>query len=268
MPAAGRAAAGPGARACSRRCWCIDGRPLELDAHLARLDASAARAVRRPVPARRARGSCSTTRAAPALARLRLTVAPDGDGGLAADVVVAPVDARRWCCPAGIEAWSSRRVVVAGGIGAHKWADRRLLGRRGGRARAAAAAARSTATARSSKPAAATCSSSTTGSLVTPPADGRILPGVTRGRVLRIADGARHPGARGAGRVRAARRTPTRCSSPARSAGSSRCAAATATVVGPARRSLRRSAASSAGAGPATRPTPPTTEEAAHAQPD
>ena len=87
----------------------------------------AARAVRRSVPARRGASSCSTARVARAgppapdrrprrrrRARRRRRRRARRGG--------------RWSCPAGIAAWSSRRVVVPGGIGAHKWADRRLLG--------------------------------------------------------------------------------------------------------------------------------------------
>ncbi len=161
-----------------------DGRPLELDAHLARLDASVRALFGAPCPPTAPRLVLDRARGA-ALARLRLTVAPDGDGGLAADVVVAPVEAALvmpgW--DRGVELASR---VVAGGIGAHKWADRRLL------AGADAALAprlpllldRDGTVVEASR---GNLFVVPDGTLVTPPADGRILPGVTRRRVLLLA---------------------------------------------------------------------------------
>ena len=61
-----------------------------------------------------------------ALGRLRLTVAPNGCGELAADVPPAPVDDPRGLPGLGARR-RSRAAGRAGGTGAHKWADRRLL---------------------------------------------------------------------------------------------------------------------------------------------
>jgi branched-subunit amino acid aminotransferase/4-amino-4-deoxychorismate lyase len=101
--------------------------------------------------------------------------------------VVVPVDAALVLPPweRGVELAS---VVVEGGIGAHKWADRRLLS-----AAEAEFAPRvpllrdgdGTVLEASRGNVFAVCD----GVLVTPAADGRILPGVTRRRVLELATG-------------------------------------------------------------------------------
>jgi para-aminobenzoate synthetase/4-amino-4-deoxychorismate lyase len=162
----------------------VDGRPLELDAHLARLESSLRALFGTPCPPAAPRLVLDHAQGAE-LARLRLTVAPDGDGGLGADVVVAPVEAALvmpdW--DRGVELTPR---VVAGGIGAHKWADRRLL------AGADAALAprlpllldRDGTVLEASR---GNLFVVRDGTLVTPPADGRILPGVTRHRVLLLA---------------------------------------------------------------------------------
>jgi para-aminobenzoate synthetase/4-amino-4-deoxychorismate lyase len=161
-----------------------DGRPLELDAHLARLDASLRALFGAPCPPAASQLVLDRARGAE-LARLRLTVAPDGDGGLAADVVVAAVEAAL-VMPDWDRGVELAPRVVAGGIGAHKWADRRLL------AGADAALAprlpllldRDGAVLEASR---GNLFLVRDGTLVTPPADGRILPGVTRRRVLLLA---------------------------------------------------------------------------------
>jgi para-aminobenzoate synthetase/4-amino-4-deoxychorismate lyase len=161
-----------------------DGRPLELDAHLARLDASLRALFGAPCPPAVSQLVLDRARGAE-LARLRLTVAPDGDGGLAADVVVAAVEAAL-VMPDWDRGVELAPRVVAGGIGAHKWADRRLL------AGAEAALAprlpllldRDGAVLEASR---GNLFLVRDGTLVTPPADGRILPGVTRHRVLLLA---------------------------------------------------------------------------------
>jgi para-aminobenzoate synthetase / 4-amino-4-deoxychorismate lyase len=107
-----------------------DGRAVELDAHLARLAASARELFGPPAMARvvgpaRAlvEARASDTRA---LTRLRLTLAPDERGKLDLAVVAAEVD------PASVFPPVERGVALApvtvpGGLGRHKWADRRLL---------------------------------------------------------------------------------------------------------------------------------------------
>jgi para-aminobenzoate synthetase/4-amino-4-deoxychorismate lyase len=113
--------------------------------------------------------------------RLRITVRPRG-GPLQATLTVTATDDAA-------PVTDLVPVVVPGGIGQHKWADRRLLGQL-------------TQTAEATQPAQLLIEDddgtaletdranvfAVTGSvLTTPPADGRLLPGITRARVLRLA---------------------------------------------------------------------------------
>jgi para-aminobenzoate synthetase / 4-amino-4-deoxychorismate lyase len=163
-----------------------DGRPLELDAHLARLDASVRTLFGAPAPStapalvlEHARGE--------ELARLRLTVVPHPGGTLVADVVVARVDPSL-VFPSRDRGVELAPVVVARGIGAHKWADRRLL------AGLEAEVAPAVPLLLDADGAVLEASRANLfvvvddDALVTPPADGRILPGITRARVLQLAD--------------------------------------------------------------------------------
>ncbi|MEN3283304.1 MAG: para-aminobenzoate synthetase / 4-amino-4-deoxychorismate lyase [Solirubrobacteraceae bacterium] len=162
-----------------------DGRPLELEAHLARLDDSLRTLFGAPAP------STAPTRVleharGEELARLRLTVAPDPDGTLVADVVVAPVDASL-VFPSWDRGVELAPVVVVAGIGAHKWADRRLLaGLEADVAPALPLLLDGDGTALEASRGNLFVVHGET--LVTPPADGRILPGITRGRVVQLAD--------------------------------------------------------------------------------
>ncbi len=184
-----------------------DGRPVELDAHLARLAASARELFGPPAMARvlgparslaeRAAGEGpspeaappadrgAARRASPRLARLRLTLAEDGHGRLDVSAVAAAVDPAV-VFPAADRGPTLAPVAVPGGLGSHKWADRRLLdgvaGALGGplplildadgdvleTERANVFVVRD-------------------GALITPPADGRILPGLARARATEIA---------------------------------------------------------------------------------
>jgi para-aminobenzoate synthetase/4-amino-4-deoxychorismate lyase len=118
----------------------IDGRPVELDAHLARLAASARELFGPPAMARvagparalaeaRARQAVSHDRSVargPALARLRLTLAPNERGALDLEALTADVD-RATVFPPAERGVGLAPVSVAAGLGRHKWADRRLL---------------------------------------------------------------------------------------------------------------------------------------------
>ena len=157
----------------------LDGRPVELAAHLDRLAASLRALFGAEVPA----GSDDALRARAAgvaLGRARLTVAPSDAGGLTAAVRVAPVEASIVFPAAGV---SVSPLRVPGGWGAHKWADRGPL--------AAAESDESVPLVVDQDETVLEASRANVfiveaGAIVTPPADGRILPGVTRSRLLSL----------------------------------------------------------------------------------
>ena len=158
-----------------------DGRPLELAAHLARLGASVARLYGIPDIAGvedllvdHARGM--------RLGRLRVTATPNSGGNLMTDVRRAPVpDALVF--PAFSHAVRLRPLTVPGGLGAHKWADRRIL-EAAGNGNAVPLVVDDDGSALEA--ARANLFVVEEGAIFTPPADGRILPGVTRRRVMEL----------------------------------------------------------------------------------
>jgi para-aminobenzoate synthetase / 4-amino-4-deoxychorismate lyase len=157
-----------------------DGRPHELDAHLGRLRASVRVLYGLELPPTlkgRLRelsgGACHGPRREQ---RLRIDAIPRA-GRLAITLTHTPFDQRRR------DPVRLVPVTVPGGIGAHKWRDRRLLDQL------------------DSDPAPLLVDADQTvlevawgnvfvldgDRLATPPLDGRILPGVTRGRLLALA---------------------------------------------------------------------------------
>jgi para-aminobenzoate synthetase / 4-amino-4-deoxychorismate lyase len=157
----------------------VGGEPLELDAHLARLSRSAAALYGEAPPADLAERA-AVAASGLQLGRLRLELVPTSQRlRLAVDSrEVDPADLfPTWECGAEL-----RTVPCAGGLGAHKWVDRRripalqegevplLLDRdealEAGRANLFAVIE---------------------GVLVTPPLDGRILPGITRAAAIESA---------------------------------------------------------------------------------
>jgi para-aminobenzoate synthetase / 4-amino-4-deoxychorismate lyase len=157
-----------------------DGMTDGLGDHIARLDSSARRLFRKGLPhyLQAELAECIARRPS---GRLRITVKPLG-GPLRATVEVVPLDGR----PPAVDLCP---VVIPGGLGAHKWLDRRLL------AHCAAAAMTSPGGHLLIEDADGTVLETDRanvfavigGVLRTPPADGRILPGVTRAAVLRLA---------------------------------------------------------------------------------
>ena len=163
----------------------MGGRPIEVAPHLARLDASVRELF--GVPAPPDAGDLIRDHAAGAgLARLRLDVAPGGDGRLAGDVRVAAVDGALLFPPLerGVQL---APVVVPGGIGAHKWSDRRLLEQAEG-ALGGPVALLVDADGTVLEASRGNVFVVSDGTVITPPADGRILPGVTRAIVLGLAE--------------------------------------------------------------------------------
>ena len=157
-----------------------DGRPVELDAHLARLEASLGVVFSAPLP----RGAGRLVRehaAGIGLGRLRLAVDP---AGIAVRVAEVPAELlfpdwerALWLVP----------LEVRGGIGAHKWADRRLLEAAEARAGAGALPLVVDGDGTVLEASRGNVFLVAGGTLVTPRADGRLLPGITRRRVLELA---------------------------------------------------------------------------------
>jgi para-aminobenzoate synthetase/4-amino-4-deoxychorismate lyase len=167
----------------------VGGCPIELDAHLARLAASARELFGAPAMARiagpaRALVEGRAAAAGDGPARLRLTLAPDERGGLDLTAAVADVEASSIFPAAGLVRLGP--IGVAGGLGAHKWADRRLLE---GAAAQLDGAQPLVVDADDGVLEAerANVFAVRDGVLVTPSTDGRILPGVARARVMEIA---------------------------------------------------------------------------------
>jgi para-aminobenzoate synthetase/4-amino-4-deoxychorismate lyase len=160
-----------------------DGRAFELDGHLARLASSLQELYGLKLPPEAA-DLVAEGGAELSLGRLRLDVIPDGEG-LSTSVRTAEVD------PALVfPDWSGAIEValyeIPGGIGAHKWSDRRLLEKAD--ADCAPALPLLVDADGSVLEASRSCVFLVVGeALVTPAADGRILPGVTRARAIEVA---------------------------------------------------------------------------------
>jgi para-aminobenzoate synthetase / 4-amino-4-deoxychorismate lyase len=153
---------------------CVTG----LDEHLARLEASTVELYGKRLPAG-VRSDLAARLAARPSGRLRVSARPVG-GPLQVTVEIVPTGAAD-------AAATLRPAVVPGGIGRHKWRDRRLIGD----------------LARSVVPGEHRLLVDTNGDVLetdrgnvfavvdgmlhTPPLDGRLLPGVTRAAVLRLA---------------------------------------------------------------------------------
>lgn len=162
-----------------------NGRPVELDAHMARLGNSlrelygegVALDVERPAR-EKARGI--------GLGRLKLTVAPEGHGGIAIDALAVEVDPVL-VFPSWAEAVGLHSLVVEGGLGPHKWADRTLLGDAEAGMPAGAVPLLLDSDGAVLEAARANLFAVRGEAIFTPPADGRILPGIARRTAIEVA---------------------------------------------------------------------------------
>ncbi|HEX5147116.1 MAG TPA: aminotransferase class IV [Conexibacter sp.] len=162
----------------------VEDAPLELDPHLSALGASVRAVYGAELPADAALLAAEHARGH-ALGRLRLSYLPHASGGPRLEALARAIDAAivlpGW--DAGLELVSAR---VDGWNGGHKWVDRRLLDRLDAAAAPADAllvdgAGRVLETTRAN-----VFALGEDGVLLTPPADGSILPGVTRARVIAL----------------------------------------------------------------------------------
>jgi branched-subunit amino acid aminotransferase/4-amino-4-deoxychorismate lyase len=161
----------------------LDGRPVELDAHLERLAASLGTLFGVALP-RDAREMVLDRAQRVRHGKLRLTAVPE-EGEMKTEVATTEVEPEQ-VFPPPDRGIALRSVVVAGGLGAHKWADRQLL------ERAAAEAAGELPLLVDADGTALEASRGSVfaagdGWLATPPTDGRILPSIARRRVIEVA---------------------------------------------------------------------------------
>jgi para-aminobenzoate synthetase/4-amino-4-deoxychorismate lyase len=155
----------------------VDGEPVELDSHLDRLGASLADVFGATLPADLAETARQGSGGLP-LGRMRITTMPTGVAQLTTETV-DPAD----FFPGWERGAELRSLPCEGGLGRHKWADRRALGEtrgrtvpllvdRGGEVLEAARA---------------NVFAAFDDTLATPVADGRILPGIARAGAIAAA---------------------------------------------------------------------------------
>jgi len=156
------------------------GRGRDLDRHLARLDDSTRRLFGKHLPPGIRTDLAARLAEAPS-GRLRVTARPFG-GPINVTAEVVPVGS----APAAVGLYP---ITVAGGLGAHKWRDRRILDH--AREQAGLGADQHLLILDADGDVLETDRANVfaviDGVLRTPPADGRLLPGITRAAVLRLA---------------------------------------------------------------------------------
>jgi para-aminobenzoate synthetase / 4-amino-4-deoxychorismate lyase len=162
----------------------LDGAPIELNPHLRRLSASV-RELFGAEPPPGTRELVHERASSLAVGRLRVTVVPRDDV-LGAEVATAVVD-REDLFPSWDRAIALRPFVFAGGLGRHKWADRDALARAEANEAKGALPLVLDSDEEVLEASRANVFAVEGGVLVTPAADGRILPGVARARAIETA---------------------------------------------------------------------------------
>jgi len=156
----------------------VDGEPVELEAHLSRLAHSLEAVYSQPLPSqteeelRRAAADIH-------LGRLRLTLAPAEDG-FRVDLLAGGVDSETVFPERGVHL---RTHEIAGGLGAHKWVDRKGINRPVPEEAGALIVDEGEVL----EAGWANVFAVRGGTLFTPPLDGRLLPGTTRAAVRELA---------------------------------------------------------------------------------
>lgn len=165
----------------------FDGAVMELEAHLERLERSTTRLYDRPLPAELRPAMESALRARPLdrAARLKVAVWPTPTG-LRCRTEVEPTE-RHVLTPLAGTALSLRPVAVADGLGAHKWRDRSLIERLGAGLDPGEELVIVDGGGEVLETGAGNLFAVFANRITTPPADHRLLPGVTRARVLELA---------------------------------------------------------------------------------
>jgi len=156
----------------------VDGEPVEPEAHLRRLSRSLGEVYAEALPTR-AEDELRRAAADLDLGRLRLTIAPAEDG-LRIDLLAGGVDAETVFPSRGVKL---RTHPLAGGLGPHKWTNRKGINRPAPEQAGALIVDKGEAL----EAGWANLFSVRNGALFTPPLDGRLLPGTTRAAVLELA---------------------------------------------------------------------------------
>lgn len=159
------------------------GHPLELDAHMARLAADLEAVFDAETPTNAVELVRNQARPI-ALGRLRLTVAPDDGGKLMAEATAVEIDPGL-VFPSPEQAVSLSSLLVEGGLGARKWADRSLL--EGAEAKGPAVPLLRDVDGAVLEASRGNVFLVGSGALATPPTDGRILPGIARRQAIEVA---------------------------------------------------------------------------------
>jgi para-aminobenzoate synthetase/4-amino-4-deoxychorismate lyase len=157
------------------------GEPVELDAHLERIGRSCEQLLGAPLPAE-AREFVRRHAAGTELGRLRLTVTAKSAGPLLEATVVA-VDPELVFPDPESGGAALRTLRLSGGLGAHKWVDRTALGD----IREPEVALLLDADGTVLEASRANVFAVHGGAVLTPPTDGRILPGTARHVLLEVA---------------------------------------------------------------------------------
>ncbi len=170
----------------------LDGEPVELDAHLQRLAASLIALYGEELPSDAA-GLVREGAGGLEHGKLRITMIPSPLGADAAPlevrVLASPVDPRA-VFPGFERGIALHSFRVEGGLGEHKWADRRLLERAESGLPPGELPLLVDSDGSALEASRASLFAVGDGWLTTPPADGRILPGIARRRTIETARGA------------------------------------------------------------------------------
>jgi para-aminobenzoate synthetase/4-amino-4-deoxychorismate lyase len=162
----------------------LAGRPVELDAHIERLTASLATLYGSALP-REARGAVLARAREIEHGKLRLTARP-GRGQIELRVTANEIDEAS-VFPGPERGIALRSFVAEGGLGDHKWADRRLLERATSAAAAGELPLLVDVDGAALEAARGSAFMIRAGRLVTPPTDGRILPSIARRQAIEVA---------------------------------------------------------------------------------
>jgi para-aminobenzoate synthetase/4-amino-4-deoxychorismate lyase len=160
----------------------LDGQPIELDAHLARLARSLEAVFTAQLPDGARQAAFEAGREI-ALGRLRLIASPDASRRIAVSASADPIEPEQ-AISASPRSVDLQTIEVRGGFGAHKWVDRALLEQAERAAPEGTAPLLLDGDGTVLEASRANVFAIRDGVLCTPPTDGRIVPGITRRRLL------------------------------------------------------------------------------------